>query len=185
MGWGTTRRDDLLSTCSEPAAPDLDKWIQGHARQRYGKSLPKAEAAWKGFLETVYRQSGRERSIVCMRPSLPPKDLRGGGPTAYDLAALAAAWGNLAAYAPELKDVDAYQYDLVHVTRQVLSDLAGVRLKTSSWGPGPTRPQTLFARRPTPIWKLFDDLDRLLATRGEVSAGRWIEDASAGARTTR
>ncbi len=176
LGYNPVVNDLLSDLFWDPVSPDLNEWIQGHARQRYGKSLPKAEAAWKGFLNTVYRQSGRGRSVVCMRPALDPKELWGGGPAACDLAALAAAWGGLAACAPELRDVDAYQYDLVHVTRQVLSDLAGIRLARTMKAHA-AKDADLFSREADAYLELFDDLDRLLATRGEFLLGRWLEDA--------
>jgi alpha-N-acetylglucosaminidase len=154
-------------------APDVGEWVRDYARRRYGKADADTEAAWQGFLKTVYQSGGSPKSIICARPDMDKLPIWNGGDSTYETVALLDACEKLLAAADRFGAEDTYQYDLVNAVRQVLSNLAyplyqdcidaykakdAVGLKTAS--------ETYLA--------LFQDMDSLLATRREFLLGRWI-----------
>lgn len=151
---------------------DLDAWIADYATYRYGQANSDAQRAWQRLLTTVYEGPHRTRSVIDCVPTLAG---RRGGPS-YSNLALARAWKSLLAAADELGDVDAYQFDLVNLTRQVLTnhagELHGAIIKAQKAGDAEA-----FDRAAGRFLTLIRDLDELLGTRGEFLLGKWIADA--------
>jgi len=176
MGYNPVVQDLMSDIFWSPETKDMNAWVAAYAQQRYGRPIPEAIQAWQGFLNTVYGCPGRGNSILCQRPTLLPKGQWGNPPRPYQLLQLAEAWDALASCAPELNEVDAYQYDLVNVTRHILSELAGVYherlMKSFSKGN-----KERFHNEAGAFLELLDDMDALLATRAEFLLGKWIADA--------
>lgn len=122
----------MFETAWRSKAVDLSEWVSGFARRRYGSQNARAQDAWQHLYRSVY----------------------GGGGS----GSLLEAWRGLLDAADELRDVDPYRFDLVHVARQVLS----ARRDRSK---GLDREQ------------ITRDMDRLLGTRKEFLLGRWLEEA--------
>jgi alpha-N-acetylglucosaminidase len=138
---------------------------------RYGRTNADARRAWQILLETVYDGPHYTRSIIDQVPHV-----RAAAKLPYDDAKLAEAWAALLAAANELGGVDTFRFDLVNVTRQVLSNHAAalhgavVRAWQAKDAPALRKASEQFL-------PLIRDLDRLLGTREEFLLGRWLEDA--------
>ncbi|NQT38150.1 MAG: alpha-N-acetylglucosaminidase, partial [Planctomycetes bacterium] len=151
--------------------PPLQPWVRDFANRRYGKRIPEARDAWQLLVETAYRLPGNPRSIVCRRPSLSL-----GHATPYDPIALYDAWEKLLACADRLEGVETYEFDTVHLTRQVLVELAAT-MYADIIRAYRAEDREALAKANARFLQLLDDLDRLLATRGDFLLGRWLADA--------
>jgi alpha-N-acetylglucosaminidase len=159
MAW----RDDPL---------DLDGWIGDYAVHRYGRSNRSTGQAWKLLADTVYAARNDTNSVITSMPTLG----RIGKVPSYDNFQLAEAWRHLLAAADEFGGVDTYRYDLVNVSRQVLSNHAAVLLRevAAAYQAKDVPAFKMASRR---FLQLIRDLDELLGTRREFLLGRWLEDA--------
>lgn len=158
------------------SAPDIADWINDYAHRRYGKDLPKARAAWKFLHQTVYNRSKNETSVPATIINFPPNFASDRGVTYYSNANLAKAWELLAACAGEVGDCDAYRYDLVDVSRQVLSNLAAQMIVPASKAFAAKDRAALKAAGQR-FFQLLLDMDELLGTRAEFLLGKWLGDA--------
>ena len=114
---------------------DADAWIKAYAQRRYGATSDKVEQAWQLLLnQGPYTRgtSGVESSsMIAARPALVVKK---SGPTAgfhvpYPPLKLVEATALLLQEADKLGQADPYRYDLVDLTRQILSNLTQVTQK--------------------------------------------------------
>ncbi len=181
LGWNPVVYDLMNDLMWAPSELDLNQWVTKYAARRYGVQNERAAEAWRQLLETVYSQPQQIGSIIRNRPRIDFIS-RGKAPRVpYSAETLEQACKDLLAAADELKDIPTYQYDIVHVTRQVLcirADMiydeliaayeAGDKRKLESTG--------------TQFLELLRDLDTLLGTREEFLLGRWLEDARRWAR---
>jgi len=157
--------------------PDLSDWIRRFADRRYGVAIPEAEQAWALLAASVYAcpksEDGAPEPVFCARPSTKVEHASSWGTTAlyYLPSDLEKAVRLLLRCASRLHGADAYQYDVVDLTSQVLSN-RGLALQ------GPDLAQN--AQR---FLQLMRDQDRLLATRREFLLGTWLARAEARAGT--
>ena len=165
-----------------PACPDLNAWVTAYTRRRYGQDNPDATEAWRLLLATAYQVPGRAVSDLCMRPGLDSAATEPGTKCDYDVAQLARACSRLLAAADALGACDAYRYDVVHVLRQVLSDLA-VPFRAAIAAAYHADDRKRLTEAGQRFLDLLRDTDDLLATRGEFLLGRWIADARYWGRT--
>lgn len=102
---------------------DVDSWLQGYARRRYGNSSPLLSKAWAVLKRSayLYHWAGNLRSIMNVAPRF--------GLTYYtapNTTGILEAW-QLLYQAGVTKEVDTtlgtYQYDLVDIGRQCLVNL--------------------------------------------------------------
>lgn len=166
---------DLLTEMAwREDAPDVDSWVTDYARRRYGKALPEASEAWRLIEESLYRRTGPYAPVVCARPNV--SDWPGGLPEA-SLKSLYDAWGRLLACADALGNQDAYQHDLVDVTREILA-LYSADAHADMLQAYRERSPEEFRDAAERFLTLIRDLDTLLATRQEFLLGKWLADAS-------
>ncbi len=155
--------------------PDLGKlgqWIRDYPARRYGAKHPRAAKAWDYLYQTAYRKPRQIASLVTSRP-----DLGGGGDFRhYDERKLAKAWAALLDCADQFNAVDAYQYDVVHVGRQVLLNRLQ-RLKPAIDAMYHAKKPERFEAYVAEFRELVMDIDKLLGTRKEFLLGAWLEDA--------
>jgi len=159
-----------------PAQPDLGQWIREYAHRRYGIRHPKAEEAWSILLRTVYHVPSQVGSIICGRPTLASSAPHAGRSCPYQPVELARAAVLLADCASDLDNVDTYRYDLVHITRQVLANLAASRQRDIA-AAYDKRDREALAIAGERFLALMVEMDELLATRQEFLLGRWLADA--------
>ncbi|MCK4997906.1 MAG: alpha-N-acetylglucosaminidase, partial [Anaerohalosphaera sp.] len=150
---------------------DLDQWIKDYTVFRYGSSNLDVQRAWQALKNTVYAAPNRTRSIIDHPPTL---GRSWGAP--YSNTQLAAAWQNLQKASGKLKNVDTYEFDLVNVARQVLSNHATI-LHQKVIEAYNAKDYKSFIKASDNFLQLMLDLDELLATRKEFLLGRCLEDA--------
>lgn len=152
---------------------DLNRWIADYALRRYGNPSPAALKAWALLSESVYNDTHSPDSIVTTRPTYNAEESLA---PVVQSEKLAAAWEQLLLCADEFKQIDTYNFDLINVTRQILSNLsrnyylrvmAAYREKNGEE----------FRSASKNFLEILLDLDNALATRQEFLLGKWIEDA--------
>jgi hypothetical protein len=89
---------------------------------------------------------------------------------------MATALDQLLACADEMEDVDTYQYDVVHLTRQILGDLT-TRTLADVYDAYRAQDREQLSQASQNFVELMNDIDRLLGTRREFLLGRWLADA--------
>ncbi|MFH1267136.1 MAG: alpha-N-acetylglucosaminidase, partial [Planctomycetota bacterium] len=178
FGYNPIIYDFLTEMTWRTEVPGPDPWVGDFVHRRYGARPPKAEQAWKRLTKTAYSTPSYVGTILCNRPrlGLSAPSLPG------DPAELVHAWEELLACRDELEDVDTYRFDVVHLARQVLGDLAGI-LYGDLVTAYQTKDRQALAEAGERFLELIGDVDRLLATRQEFLLGKWIADAKRWATT--
>jgi len=165
-------------------AVDRTEWFDRYARLRYGGEDPAARRAFAALRETAYRidsKDGRPHdSIFAARPDLSASSGThyGTHEPAYDLDAFRPVLGALLAVRPELRDSDAYRYDLADVARQSLANrswqLVGkLRFAYES------RDRSAFGKLCTQWLSLMRLSDEVAGTHRNFLLGPWLADARA------
>ncbi|ETW08498.1 hypothetical protein, variant [Aphanomyces invadans] len=166
----------------------LDAWIQSYVHQRYHVVNEHALKGWAFLMSSVYRDEGLVGSLATTRPRwhLAVNDTDSDGnlmlPKRLTSSAVHSAWRELilAAADGQLADVDAFQHDLVDVTRQALNNIMVeqyvtlVKLYNS-----PNVEAAVVCSAANHIMVLLEDMDAILATNSAFLLGRWIRDAKA------
>lgn len=160
------------------SVPDVTSWTERYIARRYRAEDPHAGAAWQLLLSTAFRSPAQTGNFLAERPGFYVKGTayRSEPVAPYDVAVLRAALDSLLAAAPTLGANDAYRYDVVNLTRQVLGQFA-VPMVDSVEAAYARRDQPALARHEQRVLDLLDDLDTLVGTREEFLLGRWIADA--------
>jgi len=171
---------------SEPV--DATAWLHDYARRRYGAESAKANQAWDLLLAGTYGPGTPDTEYSSMVAARPALHVKKSGPNEgfcipYDPRQLVQAWGLLLADSGQLKDSDAYRFDIVDVGRQVLSNLAqslheDVRKAFINKDANALRES---AQR---FETLLSDVDTLLATRSEYHFGKWVAEARSWGATS-
>ncbi len=164
--------------------PDIDKWLRSYAKSRYGASSVYAEKAWSILNKTVYHsttdQEGPSENIMCARPGLNVKSVSTWGTSKlyYSPDSLLLAWDEMIKAARELGNNEAFQYDLVDLTRQVISNWAYTLYPAivDAYKKKEMRKFTDLSQR---FLGFFDDLNDVLKTKKEFLLGPWIAEARA------
>ena len=178
LGYNPIVPDYVLGQIWHDSVADIEPWTRDWLTRRYGRFDPEAWNAWQQFLATAYRSAPQTGTFLVERPQfyhdstayrsqpLPP----------YDEHQLVTALDSLLAAAPRLGANDAYRYDVVNLTRQVLGQL-GLPLVDSVEAAynRKDRPALIAAERR--VLGLLGDLDTLVGTRREFLLGRWLDDA--------
>ncbi|MBN2162106.1 MAG: alpha-N-acetylglucosaminidase [Pontiellaceae bacterium] len=164
---------------------DLEAWTREYVRRRYGKVSPAAEAAWMILIDTLYdctnKRHGPQGAHYCMRPT--PEFSDGSfvrSELFYDPAEIRKALQLMLDASKQLGDVDPFQYDLVDLARQCMSDLSLEmhREMGAAYENGDAGRFEAIGKK----WlQSMLDLDRLLRTRPEFLLGNWLEPAKARA----
>ncbi len=156
----------------------LKDWMDEYILRRYKTERTEAKEAWEILCNTVYAEgtNGVEKSsMICARPAV---NVKKSGPNDgfcihYGQKRIQKAIALLRAVK---SDTEGYQYDLVDITRQYLSDYA-VSLNAEVSKSFLNREKESFERLSTRFLELLSDVDRLTGQREEFRFGKWIEDA--------
>ena len=164
------------------AGVDIDGWLADYATRRYGGCSDHANAAWRILLnDGPYKRdtNGVESSsMIAARPALIAKK---SGPNegfliSYPPLKLLEAVDLLLLDAGRFGSADPYRYDIVDITRQILSNYAQelhkqIRLAYLA------KDRAAFAARTAEFHQLLADVDTLLASREEFLFGKWLDAA--------
>ncbi|HEU4989006.1 MAG TPA: alpha-N-acetylglucosaminidase, partial [Gemmatimonadaceae bacterium] len=170
--------DFVMDQVWRDRVPDVTDWTRAYVARRYGRIDPHAWNAWKILLATAFNSAAQTGNFLAERPQfyLKGRAYRTGPVPPYDPKQLAAALDSLLAAAPALGQSDAYQYDVVNLTRQVLGEL-GLPLVDSVQAAYEAKDRAGLLASEQQVESLLRDIDTLLATRPEFLLGRWISDA--------
>ncbi len=167
---------------------NLKDWLADYAKRRYGAKSAAAVEAWNLMVTDgpyVRGTTGTEASsIIAARPALHPKK---SGPNRgfwmpYKPESLIKSWHLLLQDYNKLKTSDAYQFDLMDITRQVLSNL-GQEVQKESAAAYETGDMARFEKAKSDFLMMLADVDTLLNTRQEYNFWRWYSDAISAAKT--
>jgi alpha-N-acetylglucosaminidase len=158
---------------------DLDTWLQSYIRNRYGNVNPNALQAWEVLKSTVY--NGKEirdgaESIITGRPTLDSAARWTKTKLNYSREKFLPAWDYFIKAIETCRQSDGFQYDLVDVTRQALANY-GFPLQKKWVNAYRLKDLEGFKKYSLQFLELFDDMDKLLATRKDFLLGPWIADA--------
>jgi alpha-N-acetylglucosaminidase len=130
------------------------------------------------MLKTVYDSHKQTGTFLCERPGFYDKKMvyRTSPIPDYDIDTLNLALENLLKSSNEFKNIDTYQFDLVNLTRQVISPLAYYWILDLQDAYN-KKDINRFLKLKEQYLTLIRDFDRLLSTRKEFLMGKWIEEA--------
>lgn len=167
---------------------DLDKWLSNYTRRRYGVNNPQLNEAWKILKNTVYNQKldesiyqqGTTESILCARPSLDINTISCCGTTQlyYDPSKLLEAWSLFIEEVDNMNPSEGFDYDLVEITRQVLSNYAKVLYDRLIIAYKENNKDD-FKEIADKFLQLLDDEDNLLSSTDNFLLGKWLAGARA------
>jgi len=157
---------------------NVDNWISDYSTNRYGRKNKFAQKAWEEMLKTVYNSHRQTGTFLCERPGFYDKKMtyRTSLIPDYDIDTLNMALKNLLNCSNELKTIDAYQFDVVNLTRQCLSPLAYYWILDLQ-NAYDKKDIDKFLKLKEKYLTLIRDFDRLLSTRKEFLLGKWTEEA--------
>lgn len=166
------------------APADPGEWFADFSRRRYGLADAKAAAAWDVLRRTAYDLptddgwSEAADGLFGATPSLTVRTAAAWSPgkQRYDMDGFATALPLLLAADPEVQATDTWKYDLMDVSRQVLSNLSRTmlpRIKAAFDGG-----QVADFTRLTTLWlDTMDLMDAIAGTHGQQLLGSWIKQA--------
>jgi len=155
-------------TRNEPA--NLDEWLRGYARRRYGTDREEAAAALRLLCDTAYAQQGpAPGSVFCMRPAMALEPTGPGDATQanYSGASLLRC-ANLLLQVES--DMPGWHYDLCDVLRQALSAKARESYLKAMEGFA-QKDARVFERGANDFLALLEDCDRLLRCEEAFTLG--------------
>ena len=163
---------------------DINEWIKGYIKARYGKLTPDMLHAWSILLQTTYRsepyfyQEGGTESVFCARPELDLETTSSWGTSKlyYDYTKLKPAIEYFIKSIDSLGNVDAFRYDLVDFTRQIIAN-EGRETYYKMNAAIKAKDREVFEQQAKLFLEQIADQERLLSTRTEFMVGSWIEAA--------
>lgn len=173
---------DLMSEMTWHSEPiDISDWTMKYIHRRYGNKSLKAEEAWKILIRTLYdcndTRHGPQGAHYCMRPTL--EFSRGSfvrSEIFYNPDDIKKALKLLMEASDEIGNSDGYNYDLVDLTRQCMSDLS-LEMHKQMESAFNTKNYAEYKRISGKWLDAIIDLDSLLSTRKEFLLGNWIEQS--------
>lgn len=168
----------------EKPANKLD-WVKEYTTSRYGQVNVQAQNAYDKLYQSVYNcttgQQGTSEPIVCAQPSLTASKV-----SAWSTAVISHNTDFVIEAADDLlSQVETlsgnnYNYDLLDVTRQALTDYAMTLLQqlNTDWNNG-GKNNADFAPRAQHYLNLIEGIDKLLNTHQSYRYGNWGEMARA------
>jgi len=182
--------DFLASMAWEDGPVDLDQWFADWAARRYGGDDHAAQRAWRTIGATAYdmpagRWSEAHEGLFSAEPSLSVTKAAEWSPeaTRYDTKRFAEALPELLAVAPALRESSAYRYDLLDVTRQVLSNHSRelLPLIRSAYANGD---RAMFGQLTAQWLEEMRLLEEVTGTSEQTMLGPWLRDIDAWGGTT-
>lgn len=161
-----------------------NEWLYDYVKARYGKSNEKVQEAWKLLSNTIYNcpvestQEGPYESVLTARPSLDvvPMGHWEGQTYYYKAEDIFNAARTLVEVADEFRGNNNFEYDLVDVVRQAISEKARLvyNIIVESYE---ARDKKLLSVSSDRFLELIVLQDKLLSTRTEFCFGKWISSA--------
>ncbi|MEO8200677.1 MAG: alpha-N-acetylglucosaminidase [Gemmatimonadota bacterium] len=178
LGYNPIIPDFVMDMAWRTSVPALGQWSRRYVDRRYGQPNTHAQSAWRLLQQTAYRSAAQTGTYLAERPGfyLPKTAYRTEPIAPYDMRILARALDTLLLASRALGQSDAYRYDVVNLTRQVLGQL-GLPLVNAVEQAFKEKDRPGLTAAETRVVNLLNDLDQLVGTRQEFLLGRWLEDA--------
>ena len=154
----------------EKGVPDLYEWKRKYLQSRYGKLNDTIIRGWDHIFDFYYSKSGLfETNPIIKRPFLVRNDI-------WPSEDAVEGTRNLISASVNFSGIDAFQYDIVNLFRQVFGQYAGHLLYeiTLSYQ---EKNISSFESSVNGFLTLSRKLEDLMATREEFLFGKWIKDS--------
>ena len=166
----------------EDSVPTKEEWLKGYIKARYGRFDDNIYDAWLVLANSIYNapmgnvQQGTHESVFCSRPSLNSFQASSWSKMRnyYDPTAVAAR--KMLAAADAFRGNNNFEYDLVDIVRQSLSDQAR-RVYEQIVAAYKCYDLKAFEQNTAIFLDMLKQQDRLLGTRPEFMVGTWIAKA--------
>ena len=164
-------------------AIDFRQWTMDYIERRYGKENADIQEAWRILLETAYKKTndyyqGAAESVINARPDkqINSASTWGHSKIPYDKAELEKALELFINAYDDLKGSEAFIYDFLDVTKQVLANSAQEYHKemVAAYDNGDINN---FKKISTHFLELIKLQENVLSTSPEFLVGTWIEQA--------
>lgn len=173
--------------CELPWRPEKftkEEWLKDYLFARYGVRDEKIAQAWSILADGIYNcpfgnnQQGPHESIFCGRPGLNNFQASSWSKMQnyYDPTSTEAAARLMLEVADKYKGNNNFEYDLVDIVRQSLSDRGRI-VYNQTIADFKSFDKKSFAAHSQEFLNILLAQDRLLGTRSEFRVGRWIEQA--------
>lgn len=173
--------------CELPWRPEKftkEEWLTDYLFARYGVRDEKITQAWSILADGIYNcpfgnnQQGPHESIFCGRPGLNNFQASSWSKMQnyYDPTSTEAAARLMLEVADKYKGNNNFEYDLVDIVRQSLSDRGRI-VYNQTIADFKSFDKKSFAAHSQEFLNILLAQDRLLGTRSEFRVGRWIEQA--------
>lgn len=198
IGYNPVVQEFIFEKAWQAGEVDLEEWLHDFATRRYGQANPAAHQAWDNLLSTVY---GRGRTMWSPLITYPRLMRLGGAredirhvrreytvtdedPFAwdFDVPRLAEAARLLLSAADELRENDAYLFDLAHVYRELLHAFSHRFIHGLSAAYAKKDPVAL-QEAADRLTGLLEDLETVCGSQEQFLLGSWIADARAWGTT--
>ena len=150
---------------------NLDEFKRKFLQRRYGRDVPASvTAAWDILFTDRYNQTNLiDQSPLCFPPA-PASRTDCGVVRMYD------AWKLMLSAADQLKDNQAYRFDLINIGRETLSQLSSnyICAVQSAYE---AKDAAALRRANAELAAFISDFDELLGTEPYFLLGKWLEDA--------
>ncbi len=178
LGYNPVIPDFVLGMAWQDSIPPVEPWVHDYVIRRYGQPDSSAWDAWKILLATVYSSAPQTGTFLAERPQFYRKGVayRTSPIAPYDESKLVRALQLLLDAEPSLARSDAYQYDVVNLTRQLLGSL-GLPMVDTVEAAFLRKDRATLTKAEQDIVELLTDLDTLVGTRREFLLGSWLDDA--------
>lgn len=173
--------------CELPWRPEKftkEEWLKDYLFARYGVRDEKITQAWGILADGIYNcpfgnnQQGPHESIFCGRPGLNNFQASSWSKMQnyYDPTSTEAAARLMLEVADKYKGNNNFEYDLVDIVRQSLSDRGRI-VYNQTIADFKSFDKKSFAAHSQEFLNILLAQNRLLGTRSEFRVGRWIEQA--------
>ena len=173
--------------CELPWRPEKftkEEWLKDYLFARYGVRDEKITQAWSILADGIYNcpfgnnQQGPHESIFCGRPGLNNFQASSWSKMQnyYDPTSTEAAARLMLEVADKYKGNNNFEYDLVDIVRQSLSDRGRI-VYNQTIADFKSFDKKSFAAHSQEFLNILLAQDRLLGTRSEFRVGHWIEQA--------
>jgi alpha-N-acetylglucosaminidase len=178
FGYNPVVQEFILEKIWRPETTDLKKWAAEYAYRRYGSPDPRLKEAWQLLIEGPYSRTVMKESIICTTPQLSPPRSPGSDPfnAGYDAYKTVKACQLLLDCSGELGKLDTYRFDLTHVTREMLANLADP-FNDRMTDAYKNKNAEALAESGKTFLQLIRDMDELLGTNQHFLLGKWIANA--------
>ncbi|KAG2668722.1 hypothetical protein I3760_14G004400 [Carya illinoinensis] len=159
-------------------------WLKSYSRRRYGKAVHEVEAAWEILYRTVYNCTDgiedHNTDFIVKFPDLDPSNRSSALPQAhlwYSTQKVINALRLFLNAGNHLAGSATYRYDLVDLTRQVLSKLANQVYSDAitAFQQKDAKALNLHIQK---FIQLIKDVDVLLASDDKFLLGTWLQSAN-------